>query len=70
MGQKTKRFIFAMEHKECGMQAIDVPADYTQEQAEEYVREHWDEIELPRNTKYVPNSATPDFYHSSFEEDL
>lgn len=68
MVQKTKRFIFAIEYKEYGMQSVDVPVNFTQEEAERYVEEHWDEIKLPRSTNYMANSAVPNFDYSSFEE--
>ncbi len=67
---KTKIFTFGMEWKMYGNQSVEVPADYTQEQAEGYVKEHWDEIALPSDGEYLTDSDVPDFEDSSFEEDV
>ena len=68
MEQKYKWFNFGLEYKMYGTKSVKVPADFTQGQAEEYVREHWDDIDLPRNSDYIPESDVPDFDCSDFEE--
>lgn len=69
MEQKYKLFNFGMMYKMYGVKTIRVPIDFTQEQAEKYVQEHWDEIYLPSNSGYMINSAVPDFKCSNFQEE-
>ena len=64
--KKTKIFKFGVTWQYYGTQAVEVPEDFTQEQAEQYVQEHWWEIDLPDNGEYVDNSDEPDFEDSSF----
>lgn len=66
MGE-TKRFNFGMCWKVYGTQSIEVPADFTYEQAEQYVKDHWNEIPLPSGD-YVEDSDEPDFEDSYFDE--
>ncbi|MBR1695838.1 MAG: hypothetical protein IJ709_10645 [Selenomonas sp.] len=68
MEQKYKWFNFGMKYGMYGIKSIKVPVDFTKEQAEEYVREHWDDIDLPCNAGYMFNSAAADFDCSNFEE--
>lgn len=68
MEQKYKWFNFGMQYSMYGTKSVKVPADFTQEQAEEYVREHWDDIDLPSNADYLAASAVADFDCSDFEE--
>ena len=68
MKQKYKYFNFAMEYKMRGIKSVKVPADFTQEQAEQYVRDHFDEYSLPEKSEYLTDSAEPDFEHSGFWE--
>ena len=65
---KTKKFTFGATYMCYGTTTINVPADFTQWQAEQYVREHWDDIPLPTGD-YVPDSHEPDFEHSKLEEE-
>lgn len=66
---KTKTFTFGMEWKMYGNQSVEVSADFTQEQAEQYVRDNWSKIGLPNNGEYLTDSDVPDFECSDFKED-
>lgn len=68
MVSKTKKFYFGVYWTEYGTQTIDVPANFTLKEAERYVKDHWDKIELPEGD-YVTDSDEPDFENSSFEEE-
>ena len=62
-----KNFKFKVVYTMVGDAEMAVPADFTQEQAEEYVRDHWAEVKLPKNGGYLGDSAEPDFEQSSFD---
>ena len=64
--KKTKIFKFGMAWQCYAKQSVEVPEDFTQEQAEQYVQEHWSEIKLPNNGEYVEGSDEPDFEDSEF----
>ena len=54
---KTKTFRFVMAFQVTGRQAVEVPASIeTEEEAQQWVRDHWDEIKLPDSSEweYVP----------------
>lgn len=63
-----KPFNFGIEYKMYGTKTVMVPDDFTQEQAEHYVLDHWSEVDLPRNAEYIPDSDVPDFENSDFDE--
>lgn len=63
--RQTKIFVYDVIFKCWGTQSVEVPIDFTQEQAEQYVREHWDEMPIPTG-EYIPNSDEPDFENSEF----
>lgn len=48
--------------------AIDVPEDYTLEQAIGYAREHIDEIPIESNLEYIGDTDELDEENCSFEE--
>lgn len=56
-----KYFNFGMEYKMYGIESVKVPSHFTKEQAEKYVRERLEDINLPHNPSYVSNSAIPIF---------
>ena len=64
----TKKFTFGIAWQMYGASSIEVPADFTIEQAMEHVQANWQNIGLPRG-EYVPESDAPDFDHCGFEED-
>ena len=68
MTDKTKKFTFGMAYQAYGYVTTNVPIDFTQEQAEQYVRDHFDEYSLPEKSEYLTDSAEPDFEHSGFWE--
>ena len=65
---ETKNFNFGMVYKMYGMKTVKVPKDFTLEQAKQYVQEHLDDIDLPRNADYVSGSDEPDFDICDFDE--
>ncbi len=69
MADKTKKFTFGMAYQAYGYVTVDVPANFTQEEAEQYVREHFDEYGLPEESQYLTDSAEPDFEQSGFEKE-
>lgn len=66
MAAETKKFTFGMAYQAYGYVTTEVPVDFTQEQAEQYVRDHFDEYGLPESAEYLTDSAEPDFEHSGF----
>ena len=67
MKEGTKLFRFDLSWTECGRAEIEVPADFTLEQAIELVMETLDDIELPRG-EYVGGSDVPCFEFGCFED--
>ena len=65
---KTKTFNFGIYWQVYGNTSVEVPIDYTTEKAMEYVREHWDDVDLPGNGEYVQDSDEPDFDCCDFDE--
>ena len=61
-----KDFTFGIAWEEYGHATVEVPDDYTLEQAKEYVLEHWNEIPLPTKHDYVEESDEPDFEFAKF----
>ena len=67
---KTKTFYFGHYWQMYGTNSIEVPADFTVEQAIEYVNEHWADIKLPSG-EYIHDSDEPNFCESEcgFDKD-
>lgn len=63
-----KRFYFGQYWELYGTNSIEVPDDFTIEQAQKYVKEHWDDVGLAPNANYVMDSDEPDFENSRFGE--
>ena len=61
-----KTFYFGVAWTEYGHAAVEVPEDFTIEEAKAYVLEHWDEIKLPDKHDYIPESDEPDFDYCDF----
>lgn len=53
---------FGMAWSCYGHQQYEVPDGLTAEEAQEYLRQHWDAIPLP-DGEYVASSDEPDFEH-------
>ena len=64
---KTKRFNFGIVWQMFGTTSIEVPEDFTIEQAVDHVEAMWPGIELPRGD-YIPDSDAPDFADCHFSE--
>lgn len=62
-----KKFLFKTYWEVYGKSEVNVPDDFTIEQAEEYVRKHFEEFPLPRIDGQVDYSWEPDFEGSTFE---
>lgn len=63
---KTKRFYFGQYWQVYGTNSIEVPEDFTIEQAKKYVKEIWDDVGLARESEYVKGSDEPDFDNCDF----
>lgn len=65
---ETKTFTFGVVYQSYGKQSVEVPARIkTREEAMAWVREHWNEIPLPSDADYVPESDQPDFENCELE---
>ena len=64
---KIKRFYFGQHWQVYGTNFIEVPDDFTVEQAIEYTREHWSDVGLAKDAAYVQDSDEPDFECCRFE---
>lgn len=62
-----KRFTFEMVFSAIGTVGIDVPDNYTIDQAIELAKEKKDEIGLPLNWDYLEGSDELDFENCSFD---
>ena len=62
---KTKLFCYGVVWQCYGSQQIEVPIDYTIEQAKEYVEYMWDGLPLPKG-EYLQDSDVPDFDGAEF----
>ena len=51
-----------------GRQSVRVPKSFTEEQAQKFVLEHWNELPLAEGN-YLEDSDEPDFEDAGFEED-
>ena len=58
---KTKKFYFGHYWQVYATNSVDVPADFTIEQAIKHVKEIWKDIGLPSGSDYVQDSDEPDF---------
>ena len=64
-----KTVTFGMYYEVYGNVTVEVPDDITEDNVEEYLREHWDEYPLPTNTSYIHCSDELDTESIRFEED-
>lgn len=64
-----KKVMFGMYYEVYGHVVVEVPDDVTEENVEEYLREHWDEYPLPNNAEYVHCSDELDTENICFMED-
>lgn len=64
-----KKFYFGQYWQSYGRNSIEVPDDFTIEQAQNYVKEHWDDIGLASSANYVSDSDEADFDNCGFETD-
>lgn len=51
-----KRFVVSMTYVKYGNSSIEVPDDFTWEQAVEYAKQHKDDIPVPKNGIFVFDS--------------
>ena len=58
---KMKKFHFGHYFQMYGSNCVEVPENFTLEQAMEYVKNNWGNIELPSDRSYVTDSDEPDF---------
>ena len=65
----TKTFYFGQYWQVYGTNSIKVPADFTLEQAIEYVKKHWADVGLASGASYVQDSDEPDFDNCDFGTD-
>ena len=63
----TKKFNFGVSWQMYGEASIEVPNDFSIEDAMEYVQDNWHDVGLPRG-EYVPDSDEPAFEFCDFEE--
>ena len=66
---QTKRFYFGQYWQVYGTNSVEVPSDFTIEQAIEYVMGIWDNVGLASGADYVQGSDEPDFEHCDFGYD-
>ena len=48
-----KKVMFGMYYEVYGQVITEVPDDVTEDNVEEYLRDHWDEYPLPTSASYV-----------------
>lgn len=65
---KTKKLNISMYSRYVGMTSIEVPDDYTLEQAIAYAKEHIDDIPLPDHGEYVEGQDTIDEDNCDFDD--
>ena len=63
-----KKVKFGMYYEVYGTVVIDVPDDITEDNVEEYLREHWYDYPLPKNADYVSDSDELDTENIEFVE--
>lgn len=68
MDNEYKNFRFGVFFSRYGLTTVRVPIDFSKEEAERYVRDNWDSIELPLRTDIVEGSEKPDFDSAEFTE--
>ena len=66
MGKKIKVFHFGQCWQVYGKNSIEVPAHFTIEQAQAYVKKNWDEVGLAPDAEYLMDSDEPDFEDCEF----
>lgn len=64
-----KKITFGMFYEMYGTVTVEVPDDVTEDNAEEYLLDHWDEYPLPTSTSYVHCSDELDKENICIEED-
>lgn len=64
-----KKVMFGMYYEVYGQVTVEVPDDVTEDNVEEYLRDHWDEYPLPNNASYVHCSDELDTENICFMED-
>jgi len=67
--EPTKKFYFGQAWQVYGVNSVDVPAQFTVEQAKKYVEKIWDNVGLASSAEYVKGSDEPDFEHCGFENE-
>lgn len=65
---ETKKFNVMCICMACYNSSIEVPADYTFEQAVEYAKDHIDEIPIDSDLEYISDTDELDEENCSFEE--
>ncbi len=69
--ENTKIYQFGITWRSYGPQSIRVPKNFTEEQTQEYIKEHWDEITIPQGNAddfYLIESDKPDFRYAKFSQ--
>ena len=64
-----KKVKFGMYYEVYGTVIVDVPDDVTEDNVEEYLRDHWDEYPLPTDASYVHCSDELDDQNIEILED-
>lgn len=62
-----KRFYFGQYWQVYGTNYMEVPDNFTIEQAIEYVKENWSKVGLSHSANYVTDSDEPEFESCKFE---
>jgi len=63
-----KKFYFGQSWQVYGTNSVEVPDDFTIEQAIEFVKKNWDDVGLANNPVYVQDSDEADFDCCDFED--
>lgn len=64
-----KKVMFGMYYEVYGQVTVEVPDNVTEDNVEEYLRDHWDKYPLPNNASYVHCSDELDAENICFMED-
>jgi len=64
-----KKFYFGQYWQVYGTNSVEVPDDFSLDQAIEYVKKNWDSVGLARSSDYVQDSDAPDFECCGFDEE-